>query len=130
MLGVRPGFFEKGTPFPTEDNDRIWLGAPLAAALAHREGDKVVPVREGDKVVLYLQKQGEVPRESVLGKKDAALDEWELTVGGVLGADIDQGHHPVLDVHGEMHTADGFAPCAISTTPSAFMIAAPLLATR
>src|SRR4029079_1921316 len=60
------------------DPPRAWINRTTAAALG---------VREGDRFSLQLQKPEAVPREAGLGKKDVTLEEWELTVAGVLADD-------------------------------------------
>jgi putative ABC transport system permease protein len=54
----------------------VFLNSTLAADLS---------VTSGDTVTLYLQKASNVPRESLLGRRDASevLDELRLTVTGV-----------------------------------------------
>src|SRR5262245_32180866 len=73
VLGVRDSFFDGAEGFGGEV---VWLNGALARALG---------VSAGGKVTLTLTRPGDVPRESVLGRKDAGVDEWELTVGRVLG---------------------------------------------
>jgi ABC-type lipoprotein release transport system permease subunit len=77
VLGVTPAFLPV-RPAEGQPEDVVWLSGALARAL---------DVKEGDPVTLRLQKPGHVPRESALGRKDVAVEEWDLTVGRVLGGD-------------------------------------------
>src|SRR5436309_202173 len=49
-------------------------------------------VDRGDEVSLRLQQPTAVPRETLLGKKDVAVDEWPLPVGHIL-QDGEMGNH-------------------------------------
>jgi ABC-type antimicrobial peptide transport system permease subunit len=78
VLGVDDSFFAPDVPPAGFQDGAAWLSRPVAEALG---------VGAGDRVALRLQKPGDVPRESSLGKKDAPLVDWELKVAGVLGDD-------------------------------------------
>jgi putative ABC transport system permease protein len=76
VLGVEDSFLplrEAGQPAEV-----VWLNGALAEALN---------VRAGDTVTLHLQKPGELPRESALGKKKVEFEELELRVGRVLAGE-------------------------------------------
>lgn len=82
VLGVNSSFFGPAQPpdgFDTQqDRPLAWINRPTADALG---------VRKGDRFSLQLQKPEAIPRESGLGRKDVTLEQWELTVAGVLGED-------------------------------------------
>ena len=66
-----------------EDIHQAAGSVTLNAALAEALG-----VQQGDKVTLRLQRPSAVPRESLLGRKDASevVEDWTLPVGRVLTA--------------------------------------------
>ncbi len=86
IAGVEPHFW--GHVDPKDDAYTFWSStqpsAVLSAALARDLG-----VRPGDSVLLHVPKAGQVPRESLLGRRDSSevVDELRLPVAAVLGND-------------------------------------------
>jgi ABC-type antimicrobial peptide transport system permease subunit len=90
VLGVDGRFWRKaaddksavplGDAFWNSKQDAVVLNATLADQLG---------VRQGDAVALYLQKASNVPRESLLGRRDAneVVDELRLSVAAVVPDD-------------------------------------------
>jgi ABC-type lipoprotein release transport system permease subunit len=90
VLGVGASFWkdERNEVFGKSESEKtpvLWINSTLAYDLN---------VREGDKVTLRLQKPSAVPRETLLGKRDAdaIVDEWTLPVSEVL-EEGEEGDH-------------------------------------
>jgi ABC-type lipoprotein release transport system permease subunit len=75
LIGIDEAFLEGGGKLP--DSGTLTLNSVLAEALH---------AGPGSKVTLRLQKPSAVPRESLLGRKEAGevIDDWTLPVGQVL----------------------------------------------
>jgi ABC-type lipoprotein release transport system permease subunit len=95
ILGVDERFWPTGgLPLEHEfwraskPNEAAQSGVVLNSALAHDLGVEV-----GDRVNLHLQKASDVPRETLLGRRDTGevLDTLRLTVQAVLGDDSPGG---------------------------------------
>ncbi|HJT76904.1 MAG TPA: hypothetical protein VJ739_06840, partial [Gemmataceae bacterium] len=85
ILGVPDRFWPEGqvlegAEFWQSDEDGVVLNAALAGDLG---------VKKGDSVILHLPKASLVPRESLLGRRNAGdvLDDWKVTVRKVLGSE-------------------------------------------
>jgi ABC-type lipoprotein release transport system permease subunit len=90
ILGVDPRFWQLWPDGQSPNGDKFWQSAEdavvLNEALARELG-----VAKGDKVRLRLQKMSPVPRESILGRPEAAAavaETDELTVAAVIGDDV------------------------------------------
>ena len=82
VLGVDERFWQ-GFGDSRHPEKGLWLTRTVAEALN---------VKEGDKVSLVLQKPSEIPRESLLGKRDDLVQTWTLPVERVL-TDADAVDH-------------------------------------
>ncbi len=82
VYGVERTFWTRGSPFGDAPGG-VFLNGPLARELG---------VRTGDTVIIHLQKASSVPRESLLGRRDAesVVTQLTLSVRGVL-ADYEEG---------------------------------------
>jgi putative ABC transport system permease protein len=88
VLGVTDAFWPKGSVpvdprFWQSDRGEVVLNAALARELG---------VTEGGTVALHLQKLSAVPRETLLGRRDAGevLDDWRVTVHTVLDGGLSE----------------------------------------
>jgi ABC-type antimicrobial peptide transport system permease subunit len=84
VLGVDEQFWQGGSA-PAPNGDSFWKSTGEAVVLNAALADQL-GVRQGDTVALYLQKTSQVPRESLLGRRDSSevVDELPLTVAAVL----------------------------------------------
>jgi ABC-type lipoprotein release transport system permease subunit len=88
ILGVDEAFGIDESWWGTEDNEVFLLRTPMPGTVTlNRALAEALGVDAGDRVALRLQKPSAVPRESLLGRKEAGevVDDWTLPVGRVLG---------------------------------------------
>lgn len=119
VFGVGPSFWKLAAlpPEGTPGDDTVWLGAPLARRL---------DVREGDTVVLRVNRPGTLSLDAVISPRDETSVALRLRVGRVLGAGSlgEFGLQP-----GRMEALDAFVPDAVLARATGVGARANLLAT-